>query len=159
MLHPIRHPLCSPLSLALTAGAAQGDDAAAKKELAPTGKLRVGLAVGPTPGAGNVARDEASGGYRGVASDLGVELAQPGGALRGARRVPRLVDHLRSGARGVGRDQRGRAEQDQTRRRQDSPGEREQRPRVARKHLRSSGAEGLGGRHTEALPIGLGETA
>jgi polar amino acid transport system substrate-binding protein len=51
-------------------------DDAAKKELAPTGKLRVGIAVGPTPGAGNVARDEASGGYRGVAIDLGTQLAQ-----------------------------------------------------------------------------------
>mgnify|MGYP001259584542 CR=1 FL=1 len=35
-------------------------------ELAPTGKLRVGVAVGPTPGAGNVARDP-SGAYRGIA--------------------------------------------------------------------------------------------
>ena len=56
-------------------GAARADDEA-KKELAPTGKLRVGLAVGPTPGAGNVARDESTGGYRGVAVDLGKELAQ-----------------------------------------------------------------------------------
>jgi polar amino acid transport system substrate-binding protein len=54
---------------------ARADDAAAKKELAPTGKLRVGIAVAPTPGAGNVARD-GSGGYHGVAADLGVELAQ-----------------------------------------------------------------------------------
>ena len=43
-------------------------------ELAPTGKVRVGIAVAPTPGAGNVARD-ADGGYRGVAVDLGRELA------------------------------------------------------------------------------------
>jgi polar amino acid transport system substrate-binding protein len=50
------------------------DDAAARKELAPTGKLRVGIAVAPTPGAGNVARD-AGGGYRGVAVDMGEELA------------------------------------------------------------------------------------
>ena len=54
---------------------ARADDAAAKAELAPTGKLRVGIAVAPTPGAGNVARD-AGGGYRGVAVDLGTELAQ-----------------------------------------------------------------------------------
>ena len=33
------------------------DDAAAKAQLAPTGKLRVGIAVASTPGAGNVARD------------------------------------------------------------------------------------------------------
>jgi polar amino acid transport system substrate-binding protein len=54
--------------------AVRADDAAAGKELAPTGKLRVGVAVAPTPGAGNVARD-ADGGYRGVAADLGQELA------------------------------------------------------------------------------------
>jgi len=54
------------------AGGARADDAA-KKELAPTGKLRVGIAVAPLPGAGNVARDGA--GYRGVAIDLGTELA------------------------------------------------------------------------------------
>jgi polar amino acid transport system substrate-binding protein len=53
---------------------AHADDTAAKAELAPTGKLRVAIAVAPTPGAGNVARD-ADGGYRGVAVDLGQELA------------------------------------------------------------------------------------
>jgi polar amino acid transport system substrate-binding protein len=71
--------------------AAYADDAAAKKELAPTGKLRVGIAVAPTPGAGNVARD-ADGGYRGVAVDLGKELAQKLG-------VPaELVPYPNSGA-------------------------------------------------------------
>src|SRR5262249_30720368 len=55
-------------------GTAHAEDAAAKRELAPTGKLRVGIAVAPTPGAGNVAPD-AGGGYRGVAVDLGSELA------------------------------------------------------------------------------------
>jgi len=59
---------------AFVVGAARADDAAAKKELAPTGKLRVGIAVAATPGAGNVARDGS--GYRGVAVDLGAELAQ-----------------------------------------------------------------------------------
>jgi polar amino acid transport system substrate-binding protein len=62
------------LAFACATGAAKADDAAAKKELAPTGKLRVGIAVAPTPGAGNVARN-AGGGYRGVAADLGEELA------------------------------------------------------------------------------------
>jgi polar amino acid transport system substrate-binding protein len=62
------------LTLAGAVDAAKADDAAAKKELTPTGKLRVGIAVAPTPGAGNVARD-AGGGYRGVAVDLGEELA------------------------------------------------------------------------------------
>ena len=46
------------------------------KELAPTGKLRVGIAVGPNPGAGNVAIDQATGKVRGIAADLGSELAQ-----------------------------------------------------------------------------------
>jgi polar amino acid transport system substrate-binding protein len=63
------------LAAVLAVGGARADDAAAKKELAPTGKLRVGIAVAPTPGAGNVASD-GSGGYRGVAVDLGVGLAQ-----------------------------------------------------------------------------------
>ena len=38
------------------AGGALADDNV-MKELAPTGKLRVGIAVGPNPGAGNVAID------------------------------------------------------------------------------------------------------
>jgi polar amino acid transport system substrate-binding protein len=67
--------MAAALGLPLAAGAARADDAAAKQELASTGKLRVGIAVAPTPGAGNVARD-AGGGYRGVAVDLGTELAQ-----------------------------------------------------------------------------------
>jgi polar amino acid transport system substrate-binding protein len=62
------------LAFTCTTGPATADDAAAKKELAPTGKLRVGIAVAPTPGAGNVAPN-AGGGYRGVAVDLGEELA------------------------------------------------------------------------------------
>jgi polar amino acid transport system substrate-binding protein len=61
------------LAAALAMGGARADDAAAKKELAPTGKLRVGIAVAPLPGAGNVARDGT--GYKGVAIDLGTELA------------------------------------------------------------------------------------
>jgi polar amino acid transport system substrate-binding protein len=61
------------LAAAVIAGAARADEAA-KKELAPTGKVRVGIAVASTPGAGNVARDGS--GYRGVAVDLGAELAQ-----------------------------------------------------------------------------------
>jgi polar amino acid transport system substrate-binding protein len=54
------------------------DDAetiAVRKELAPTGRLRVGIAVGPTVGAGNVAMDVATGRPRGIAVDLGTELA------------------------------------------------------------------------------------
>ncbi|HEY1245518.1 MAG TPA: transporter substrate-binding domain-containing protein [Hyphomicrobiaceae bacterium] len=67
--------MCAVLAaLVCVLGVARADDEAARKELAPTGKLRVGIAVAPTPGAGNVAR-EAGGGYRGVAVDLGRELA------------------------------------------------------------------------------------
>jgi hypothetical protein len=55
------------LAATLAIGGARADDAAARKDLAPTGKLRVGIAVAPLPGAGNVARDGA--GYRGVAID------------------------------------------------------------------------------------------
>jgi polar amino acid transport system substrate-binding protein len=62
------------LALTFAAGGARADDAAARAELAPAGKLRVGIAVAGTPGAGNVARDGS--GYRGVAVDLGAELAQ-----------------------------------------------------------------------------------
>jgi polar amino acid transport system substrate-binding protein len=61
------------LVCALVGGASA--DPAAVKELAPTGTLRVGIAVAPTPGAGNVAMD-ASGKPRGVAAELGIELAQ-----------------------------------------------------------------------------------
>jgi polar amino acid transport system substrate-binding protein len=69
-------PLLTALLAATSAcSSARADDAAAKKELAPTGKLRVGIAVAPTVGAGNVARD-ADGSYRGIAVDLGNELAQ-----------------------------------------------------------------------------------
>jgi len=60
---------------AVAAGGAFAADDAARKELAPTGKLRVGIAVGPTPGAGNVAMD-ASGQPRGIGADLGRELAK-----------------------------------------------------------------------------------
>lgn len=62
------------LALIFASAVAMADDAA-KKDLAPGGKLRVGIAVAPTVGAGNVAR-EADGSYRGIAIDLGNELGQ-----------------------------------------------------------------------------------
>jgi polar amino acid transport system substrate-binding protein len=67
------------LLMASVAGAlglahAAGAQKAPMSELAPTGKIRVGVAVGPTPGAGNVARDAATGGFRGIAIELGTEL-------------------------------------------------------------------------------------
>ena len=61
--------------LSIVAGSAAADDDAAKRELAPTGKLRLGIAAGPTIGAGNVVMDAASGQPRGIAVDLGGELA------------------------------------------------------------------------------------
>jgi polar amino acid transport system substrate-binding protein len=66
--------LLTALMMATAAGAA-ADDGAAKRELAPSGRLRLGIAVGPTIGAGNVVMDAASGRPRGIAVDLGGELA------------------------------------------------------------------------------------
>ncbi len=63
------------LATVFASSAVSAADAATKKELAPTGKLRVGIAVAATVGAGNVAR-ESDGTYRGIAIDLGNELAQ-----------------------------------------------------------------------------------
>ena len=75
----------------LMAGGTLADDSV-MKELAPTGKLRLGIAVGPNPGAGNVALDRATGKARGIAADLGAELAQK-------LRVPvELVPYPNSGA-------------------------------------------------------------
>jgi polar amino acid transport system substrate-binding protein len=62
------------LASIFASAAAMADDAA-KKDLAPTGTLRVGIAVAPTVGAGNVARG-ADGSYRGIAIDLGNELGK-----------------------------------------------------------------------------------
>jgi polar amino acid transport system substrate-binding protein len=68
---------------------ALADDAAALRELAPTGKLRVAIAVSPSPSALYVIKDEASGKYRGVAVDLGAELAAKLGV--GVEYVPYLA--------------------------------------------------------------------
>jgi polar amino acid transport system substrate-binding protein len=54
---------------------ALADDAAARQELAPTGKLRVAIAVGPAPSALYAVKDP-NGGYRGVTIALGTALAQ-----------------------------------------------------------------------------------
>ena len=59
---------------ALAAMPARADDAAAKKELTPTGKLRVAIAVGPSPSALYAIKDGQ--GYRGVTITLGTALAQ-----------------------------------------------------------------------------------
>ncbi len=46
------------------------------KELVPTGKLRVAIAVAPAPSALYVVKDSATGKFRGVAVDLGSALAK-----------------------------------------------------------------------------------
>jgi polar amino acid transport system substrate-binding protein len=60
--------------IATTSGAA-AQDAAAKRELAPTGKLRSAIAYGPAPSALYVLQD-APGKFRGVSIDLSTELAK-----------------------------------------------------------------------------------
>src|SRR5947199_3334192 len=62
------------LIVAMTSGAA-AQDAAAKKELAPTGKLRAAIAYGPAPSALYVLQD-APGKFRGVSIDLSNEMAK-----------------------------------------------------------------------------------
>jgi len=64
------------IAMALAAATAHAEDKAALAELAPTGKLRVALAVSPAPSALYVVKDASTGGYRGVAVDLGTELAK-----------------------------------------------------------------------------------
>jgi polar amino acid transport system substrate-binding protein len=64
--------LAAVAALALSWGASAQDKAALLKELAPAGTLRVGVAVAPNPGAGNVAMNPP----RGVAIDLGREMGQ-----------------------------------------------------------------------------------
>ena len=59
----------------LMTGNAMADDSILE-ELAPTGKLRVAIAVGPSPSALFTVRDAASGQPRGVAVDLGTALAK-----------------------------------------------------------------------------------
>ena len=54
---------------------ASAGEASVKQELAPTGKLRVAIAVAPTPSAIYVVKNP-DGGYRGVSIDLGKLLAE-----------------------------------------------------------------------------------
>jgi polar amino acid transport system substrate-binding protein len=56
-------------------GSAGADDAAVRKELVPTGRLRVAIAVSPAPSAQFAIKGAATGAFRGVAVDLGSELA------------------------------------------------------------------------------------
>jgi len=63
------------LAAAFSADGARADDAAAKRELAPTGKLRVAVGVSPAPSAFYTIKDAATGKPRGVTIDLGTALA------------------------------------------------------------------------------------
>jgi polar amino acid transport system substrate-binding protein len=58
------------------ADVAAADDGAAVKELTPTGKLRVAIAVGPTPSALYTVKGESPGTYRGVTITLAGALAK-----------------------------------------------------------------------------------
>jgi polar amino acid transport system substrate-binding protein len=60
----------------VAAGMAAADDGAALKELAPTGKLRVAIAVGPAPSALYTVKGETPGTYRGVTITLATALAK-----------------------------------------------------------------------------------
>jgi polar amino acid transport system substrate-binding protein len=66
--------LCGAIVIAMT-GIAAADDSAAVGELAPTGKLRVAIAVGPAPSALWTVRDPATGKPKGVPVELGTALA------------------------------------------------------------------------------------
>jgi polar amino acid transport system substrate-binding protein len=77
--------------MTMATGSASADDSAVIKELAPTGKLRVAIAVGPAPSALWTVRDAASGKARGVPVTLGTALAQK-------LKVPvEMVEHKASG--------------------------------------------------------------
>ncbi len=77
------------VALTLMLDGAFGQDAV-RKELTPTGKLRVGIALGLTPGVGNVVMD-ASGEPRGVSADLGRARRCRGARPRvSPRRQPRV---------------------------------------------------------------------
>lgn len=64
------------LLLSTLAFGAQADDRAALQELAPTGKLRVGIGIAQVPSGFSAIRDPASGHLRGVTVELGSALAQ-----------------------------------------------------------------------------------
>ena len=75
-----------------------GSNDAAMKELAPTGKLRVGIAVGPSASALWTVRDAATGRPKGVPIELGTAMAKKLG-------VPvELVEHASSGEIVAARD-------------------------------------------------------
>ena len=64
------------VAVAVAVVGARADDAAALKELAPTGKLRVAIGVGPAPSGIYAVKDATTGGYRGVTIELSTRLAE-----------------------------------------------------------------------------------
>jgi polar amino acid transport system substrate-binding protein len=79
------------ISFAVTLSCSLPANADVMKELAPTGKLRVAIAVAPAPSALYAVKDEATGQYRGVTVELGAAMAKKLG-------VPvEFVPHLASG--------------------------------------------------------------
>jgi polar amino acid transport system substrate-binding protein len=64
------------LGLLFAASAAMADDAAAIRELAPSGVLRVAIAVGPAPSGIYALKGDKPGTYRGVTIDLATSLGQ-----------------------------------------------------------------------------------
>jgi len=64
------------ITLGLGVYGAGADDAVAKRELAPTGKLRAAIAVGPTPGVFFAVKDGATGQHRGATVELASALAR-----------------------------------------------------------------------------------
>src|SRR5262249_42471218 len=79
------------ISFAVTLACSLPANADVMKELAPTGKLRVAIAVAPAPSALYAIKDDATGQYRGVTVELGSAMARKLG-------VPvEFLPHLASG--------------------------------------------------------------
>jgi polar amino acid transport system substrate-binding protein len=85
----------------VVSAAAPAVDPAVLKELAPTGKLRVGVAAGLTPGAGNVAIAPSGGPPRGIGADLGAALAEKLGVAVAWVIYPNSGDLTDAGASGA----------------------------------------------------------
>ena len=95
----MRHlALWGVLILAMATSGVAAEDSAARKELAPTGKLRGAVAVGPSPSALWTVRDPTTGRPKGVPVELGTAMAQKLG-------VPvELVEYASSGEIVAARD-------------------------------------------------------
>lgn len=67
--------LCTFLLLA-GVSTAMANDELVRQELAPTGKLRIAIAISPAPSALYAVKDQASGQFKGVSVTLGAKLAE-----------------------------------------------------------------------------------